>query len=121
MSAVPPIKSAAAEGEEAQLHKIRITLSGRDVTPLEKACVDLKNKALENKFKVKGPVRMPTKILRLMVRKSPCGEGTNTFDRFQLRLHKRVVDIIAPSDLVKQLTSITVAPGVNIEVEIASK
>ena len=32
--------------------------------------------------KVAGPVRMPTKVLRLTTRKSPCGEGTNTFDRW---------------------------------------
>lgn len=27
-----------------------------------------------------GPVRLPTKKLAMMVRKSPCGEGTNTSD-----------------------------------------
>lgn len=100
------------------MHKIRITLTSRNVEALEKACSDLKNKALEKQVKVKGPVRMPTKILRLMVRKSPCGEGTNTFDRWQMRIHKRIVDLIAPSDLVKQLTTITLAPGVDIEVII---
>lgn len=26
-----------------------------------------------------GPVRLPTKVLRITTRKSPCGEGTNTW------------------------------------------
>ena len=32
-------------------------------------------------LQVKGPVRMPTRKLVLTTRKSPCGNGTNTFDR----------------------------------------
>lgn len=80
----------------------------------------MKNKALEKNLKVTGPVRMPTKVLRLMVRKSPCGEGTNTFDRWQMRIHKRVLDLHSPSEVVRQLTSISLEPGVDVEVVIAN-
>ena len=38
-------------------------------------CADLIRGAKEKRLKVKGPVRMPTKVLKLTVRKSPCGEG----------------------------------------------
>lgn len=62
---------------------------------------------------------MPTKILRLCVRKSPCGEGTNTFDRLQMRIHKRVLDLHSPSDVVRQITNIAIEPGVDVEVTIA--
>ena len=41
---------------------------------------------------MKGPVRMPTKTLKLTVRKSPCGKH-NTWDRYQLRIHKRLIDL----------------------------
>ena len=82
-------------------------------------CAELKNKALNKQVKVCGPVRMPTKILRLCVRKSPCGEGTNTYDRFQMRIHKRILDLHAPSAIVREVTNIHVEPGVDIEVTIA--
>ena len=52
-------------------------------------CADLKRGAVEKRLKVSGPVRLPTKKLRITTRKSPCGEGTNTWDRFQMRIHKR--------------------------------
>jgi small subunit ribosomal protein S20e len=121
MSAVPPIKSKTTEAEEAApIHRIRITLTSTKVKALEKVCAELKNKALDKQLKVTGPVRMPTKILRLMVRKSPCGEGTNTFDRWQMRIHKRVLDIHSPSEVVRQLTNISLEPGVDVEVVIAS-
>jgi small subunit ribosomal protein S20e len=89
------------------------------VQALEKVCAELKNKAVEKQLRVTGPVRMPTKVLRLMVRKSPCGEGTNTFDRWQMRVHKRILDLHSPSEVVRQLTNISIEPGVDVEVVIA--
>ncbi|MCO5571916.1 hypothetical protein L7F22_025667 [Adiantum nelumboides] len=50
---------------------------------------------------------------------SPCGEGTNTWDWFELRVHKRVIDLHSSSDVVKQITSITIESGVEVEVTIA--
>ncbi|VVA28455.1 PREDICTED: 40S [Prunus dulcis] len=62
---------------------------------------------------------MPTKVLHITTRKSPCGEGTNTWDRFELRAHKKVIDLFSSPDVVKQITSITTEPSVEVEVTIA--
>ena len=96
-------------------------------------------------------MRLPTKILKITTRKSPCGEGappptpghalaaycsahrlrtwiilsspsmtgTNTWDRFEMRIHKRLIDLHSPSEIVKQITSISIEPGVEVEVTIA--
>ena len=48
-------------------------------------CEILLEGAKEKRLKVKGPVRLPTKVLKITTRKSPCGEGTNTWDRFEMR------------------------------------
>lgn len=45
--------------------------------------------------------------------------GTNTWDRFEFRIHKRVIDLISSPDVVKQITSINIEPGVEVEVTIA--
>ena len=45
--------------------------------------------------------------------------GTNTWDRFELCIHKHVIDLFSSSDVVKQITSITIEPGVEMEVTIA--
>eukprot|EP01091_Cochliopodium_minus_P000388 TRINITY_DN10367_c0_g1_i1.p1 TRINITY_DN10367_c0_g1~~TRINITY_DN10367_c0_g1_i1.p1 ORF type:complete len:121 (-),score=37.23 TRINITY_DN10367_c0_g1_i1:116-478(-) len=105
--------------EQQKVHRIRITLSSRDVKALEKVCSDLITKSKEQKLKPKGPVRLPTKILKLTVRKSPCGNGTCTFDRFEMRIHKRLIDLQSPSETVKKITSINIEPGVEVEVTIA--
>nr|CAD7259881.1 unnamed protein product [Timema shepardi] len=71
-----------------------------DLLPI---CADLINGAKKQNLRVKGPVRMPTKILRITTRKTPCGEGSKTWDRFQMRIHKRVIDLHSPSEIVKQI------------------
>merc|ERR1711924_438597 len=111
-------KPAKFEGEEARIHKIRIYLTSRNVKALEKVCADLIKGAKDKCLLCKGPVRMPTKTLRIMTRKAPCGEGTNTYDRFEMRIHKRVINLPSPSETVKQITSINIEPGVVVEVTI---
>ncbi|EOA24863.1 hypothetical protein CARUB_v10018153mg [Capsella rubella] len=116
--AMKPTKAGLEEHLE-QIHKIRITLSSKNVKNLEKVCTDLVRGAKDKRLRVKGPVRMPTKVLKITTRKAPCGEGTNTWDRFELRVHKRVIDLFSSPDVVKQITSITIEPGVEVEVTIA--
>ena len=43
------------------------------------------------------------------------GEGSTTWDRFQLRIHKRLIDLHSPSEIVKQITSISIEPGVEVK------
>ncbi|XP_064222840.1 small ribosomal subunit protein uS10-like [Aotus nancymaae] len=103
---------------EVAIHRIRITLRRCNVKSLEKVCADLIRGAKAKNLKVKGPVRMPTKTLRIITRKTPCGEGSKTWDRFQMRIHKRLIDLNSP-EIVKQITSISIEPGVEVEVTIA--
>lgn len=42
---------------------------------LSTVCADLVRGAKDKRLRVKGPVRMPTKVLHITTRKSPCGEG----------------------------------------------
>ncbi|KAJ6836340.1 40S ribosomal protein S20-1-like [Iris pallida] len=116
--AMKPAKQGLEDPQE-QLHHIRITLSSKNIKNLEKVCADLVRGGKDKNLTVKGPVRMPTKVLHITTRKSPCGEGTNTWDRFELRVHKRVINLTSSPEVVKQITSITIEPGVEVEVTIA--
>ncbi|KAG5251443.1 hypothetical protein OIU76_007669 [Salix suchowensis] len=118
LAAMKPMKPGLEESHD-QIHRIRITLSSKNVKNLEKVCTDLIRGAKDKNLRVKGPVRMPTKILVITTRKAPCGEGTNTWDKLELRIHKRVIDLFSSADVVKQITSITIEPGVEVEVTIA--
>jgi len=55
--------------EDAPIHQIRVTLTLENVMSLEKICSELIHCAKEKELKVKGPVRMPSKTLRITIRK----------------------------------------------------
>ena len=49
---------------------------------------------------------MPTKTLNITTRKTPCGEGSKTWDRYEMRIHKRVIDLHSAAETVKQIVSL---------------
>ena len=101
-----------------KIHKIRITLTSTQVKSLERVTSQLLNNAKDNKLKTKGPVRMPTKKLVHTTRRTPCGQGSKTWDRYEMRIHKRVLDLESPGEIIKKITSIPIEPGVEVEVTI---
>ena len=107
--------------EEAPIHKIRITLTSRNVRSLEKVCADLIKGAKSNKLAVKGPVRLPTKTLKITSRKTPCGEGSKTWSRYEMRIHKRLIDLKSPSEIVKQIVSFFMTERCRCTVNIDTK
>ncbi|BGP56968.1 40S ribosomal protein S20 [Rhodotorula sphaerocarpa] len=95
-------------------HKIRITLTSRNVKNLEKVCGDLVNRSKDKDLRVKGPVRLPTKRLHIVTRKT----GSKTWDHLEMKIHKRLIDIESPAEVVKQITSMSIESGVEVEVTI---
>lgn len=75
-------------------------------------CGDLIRRARDSELKVKGPIRMPTKILRITTRKTPCGEGSKTWDKYEMRIHKRVIDLHSAAETVKQIVSLHYLCGI---------
>lgn len=75
----------AQQGDMPKIHKIRITLTSRKVASLEKVCQELIDRSKSKELRVKGPVRMPTKNLKISTRKTPCGEGSKTWDTYEMR------------------------------------
>lgn len=116
-----PINKEKLEQEpEQQIHKIRITLTSTKVKQLENVSANIIRNASQSNIVKKGPVRMPTKVLKITTRKTPNGEGSKTWDAYEMRIHKRVIDLQAPASTVKRITQITIEPGVDVEVTIAA-
>ncbi len=63
-------------------------------------------KAKAQDIKVRGPVRMPVKTLRITTRKTPNGEGTKTWDRYEMRIYKRILDFQSQFESLKSITDI---------------
>ena len=102
----------SAEHSTPHLHRDQST----DPAPPSTVCADLVQRSKDKDLRVKGPVRLPTKVLKITTRKTPCGEGSKTWDHLEMKIHKRLIDLTSPAEVVKQITSMSIEPGVEVEV-----
>lgn len=100
---------------------LRITLTSKHLISLEKACKEIIEKNKENNYQIRGPIRIPTKKINLNVRKSPCGEGTNTWDKFEMKIHKRIIDFHSNKSEFNSITPINLDNGIEIDAQILKK
>uniref|UniRef100_A0A060T7T4 Small ribosomal subunit protein uS10 n=1 Tax=Blastobotrys adeninivorans TaxID=409370 RepID=A0A060T7T4_BLAAD len=111
-------KEKAPESEEKFL-KIRITMTSTKLKELERVSSDIVNRAKSNSLQTKGPVRLPTKVLKITTRKTPNGEGSKTWDTYEMRIHKRTIDLFSPPEIVKKITSFNIESGIDVEITVA--
>ncbi|MGQ9565441.1 MAG: 30S ribosomal protein S10 [Candidatus Bathyarchaeales archaeon] len=98
--------------------KARIRLTSSDYSKLEEVCSELKAIAEKTGVKITGPIPLPTKKLKVPVLKSPCGEGTQTWDKWELRIHKRLIDIDAEDRVMRRIMRIRVPEEVYVSIEL---
>ncbi len=98
--------------------KTRIKLTSVDINRLNAVWNEIKEIAKTAGAIVRGPVPLPTRRLKITTRKSPCGDGKATFDRYEMRIHKRVIDIPKDEKVLRQVMRIFVPKDVNMEIEL---
>ena len=100
--------------------KARISLTGTDAPSLDGVCAQIKSISERTGVNLSGPIPLPTKRLVVPVRKSPDGEGSETWDRWEIRVHKRLIYLDADDRALRSLMRIKVPDGVNIEIVLRS-
>jgi len=108
--------------ESVYMATARIRLTGKDPKELDDICSQIKDTASKLGVNVKGPVPLPTKKIVIPVMKTPCGSGTGhgnaTWDRWEMRIHKRVIDIGESDRALRQIMRIPIPQSVKIEIEV---
>ena len=56
--------------------------------------------------------------LKITTRKSPCGNGTATWDRYEMRVHKRLIDLGIDERALRLIMRVPIPEGLNIEIEM---
>ena len=100
--------------------RARISLSSTDPKKVDSVCLQIKTISERTGVSMSGPIPLPTKKLLVPVRKSPDGEGSETWERWEMRIHKRLIDLDADERALRQLMRIQVPDGVNIEIILRS-
>ncbi|MHA1955158.1 MAG: 30S ribosomal protein S10 [Candidatus Heimdallarchaeaceae archaeon] len=101
--------------------RARIRLIGNDPHSIQKICNQIQKIAERTGVRIRGPIPLPSKRIVLPVRKSPCGNGTATYDHFEMKLHKRIIDMDAEEKSMRLLMRIHVPEDVHIEIAIERK
>jgi small subunit ribosomal protein S10 len=99
---------------------VRIKLSSVDIGQLNEISDTIKDIASKAGVLIKGPIPLPTKRLKVTTRKAPNGSGTATFDRFEMRIHKRVIDLPSNDKVLHSIMRLSIPRSVNIKIEMKS-
>lgn len=102
----------------AEINKLRIRVRAYEHKILDASIKQIIDTALRFDAKVVGPIPLPTEIKKYTVNRSTF-VYKDAREQFEMRTHKRVVDILNPSPkVVEALTNLSLPSGVNIDVKM---
>ena len=100
------------------MQKARIKIASTEIDKINKTCQYITDIAEKTGVDIKGPIPLPTKKLKLTTRKSPDGEGKASWERYEMRVHKRIIDIGTNERALRLIMRVPIPEGLNIEIEM---
>lgn len=115
---IPKVKAVkSAAGAEGQVI-LRIRVRAYESKILDASVKQIMDTATRHDAVIVGPVPLPTEIKKYTVNRSPF-IYKNTREQFEIRVHKRLIDIINPNaKTIEALTNLSLPSGVDIDVKM---
>ncbi len=98
--------------------KARIKLIGKNALELDEVCKQIRTIALTTGVEIKGPVPLPTRRLGVATRRTPCGDGSDTYEHWEMRIHKRIIDVAGDERTLRQIMRIRVPDDVHVKISL---
>ena len=103
------------------MQRARIKLASTDIEKINSVCTSINEIVERTGVDMHGPIPLPTKKLKVTTRKCPCGDGKATWDRFEMRIHKRLIDLGVDERALRLVMRVPIPEGLNIEIEMIEK
>ena len=103
------------------MQKARLKLSSLNLIMLSDICGKILDVAEKTGVKHSGAIPLPTKKLVVPTRKGPCGGGTHSYERWQMRIHKRMIDIEADDRTLRRVMRVDIPDDVHLEIKLLDK
>jgi small subunit ribosomal protein S10 len=100
------------------MQKARINLASIDINKLNQITESIRDIAIKTKTLIRGPIPLPTKKLKLTTRRSPCGNGKASFENYEMRIHKRLIDLGLDEKALRLVMRVPIPEGVQVEIEM---
>ena len=111
-----PAKTPKVGGEG--INKLRIRVRAYESKILDASVKQIIDTALRYDAKIVGPMPLPTEIKKYTVNRASF-VYKNSREQFEMRVHKRLIDIENPSaKVIEALTNLSLPSGVNIDVKM---
>jgi len=111
-----PTKKAEAAPEA--ISKLRIRVRAYESKVLDVSVKQIIDTALRYDAVIQGPIPLPTEIKKYTVNRAAF-VYKNAREQFEMRIHKRLIDIVNPSPkVIEALTNLSLPSGVNIDVKM---
>ena len=99
-----------------------IRLTGENHTDVNQVCDQIKHISDETGVKLRGPIPLPTRRIVVPCRKSPDGEGAETWDHWEMRVHKRLLELVTHTSrdekALRKVLRIPIPDSVTIELSL---
>ena len=96
----------------------RVKLTSISLSKLGDVCNEIMGIGKKTGVRIKGPIPLPIKRLNVVTRKSPCGSGTETYEKWEMKMHRRVIDLNADDKGIGQLMRLKIPDNVYIELSL---
>jgi small subunit ribosomal protein S10 len=96
----------------------RIVLTSTDYKKLTDFCNNLIDVAKKAGVKHSGIIPLKTKKLVVPTRRGASGGGTETYQKFQLRIHKRIIDVKADDKILRKVIRVEVPTDIQMGIEL---
>lgn len=103
------------------MQKARIKLTSSNHNVLNAISGQIIEVASRTGVKHSGIIPLPTKKLVVPTRKSPCGGGTESYEKWQMRIHKRLIDIEADERALRRVMRVEIPEEVHVEIKLREK
>lgn len=100
------------------MQKARIKLASTEIDKINQTIQYITDIAEKTGVDMRGPVPLPTKKLKITTRKSPDGEGKASWERYEMRVHKRLIDLGIDERALRLVMRVPIPEGLNIEIEM---
>lgn len=98
--------------------KAKITLKGESPEDLIKVIDQIRDLCRTLNMKVTGPVPMPRKKLEISPRRTPCGDGSDTYEHWEKRISKRLVIVEGDEKMIRQILRVKVPDSVFVKISL---
>lgn len=107
-----------AQLSQQEMIDVMFILASINKSKLENVCSSFYNFGVTKVSEMRPCEKLKTEIAAITTRKSPCGEGTNTWAKFKMHVHRRTFQLAVSHDILAKMADFLKSADVEVILKI---